>query len=132
VFYGNEEGLLNKVKGFKKIVVGIHNVGRYAASNFGFNAASLSVINALQEKDNCLSFMFGNAYALKNMCAAKNMVLCYEDDNVVQGAAADLLQGKIFYKGVLPVSVCDKLKYGFGIETKAVASIFEKANSDDL
>jgi beta-N-acetylhexosaminidase len=132
VFYGNEEGLLNKVKSFKKIVVGIHNVGRYAVSNFGFNAGSLSVITALQAKDNCISFMFGNAYALKNMCAAKNMVLCYEDDNVVQGVAADLLQGKIFYKGVLPVSVCDKLKYGFGIETKASASIFERANSDDF
>jgi CubicO group peptidase (beta-lactamase class C family) len=60
------------------------------------------------------------------------MVLCYEDDAVVQGTAADLLQGKIFYKGVLPVTVCDNLTYGFGIETKATASLFEKADQDKI
>jgi beta-N-acetylhexosaminidase len=52
--------------------------------------------------------------------------VCYEDDAVVQGTAADLLQGKIFYKGVLPVTACENLKYGTGIETKADSALFEK------
>jgi beta-N-acetylhexosaminidase len=60
------------------------------------------------------------------MCSAKNLAMCYEDDAIVQGTTADLLQGKIFYKGVLPVTVCENLKYGFGLETVAAASMFEK------
>jgi beta-N-acetylhexosaminidase len=128
VFFSIEDDLQNKLKKYKKVVIGIHNVGRYAASNFGFTKANVDLLNALQQNDNTISFVFGNAYSLKNMCAAKNLVMCYEDDAIVQGTAADLLQGKIFYKGVLPVTVCENFKYGFGVETMAAALIFEKKN----
>ena len=128
VFFENDADLINKLKKFKKIVIGVHNVGRFAASNFGFTKASLDKLRLLQQKDNTISLVFGNAYALKNMCDAQNLVLCYEDDAVVQGTAADLLQGKMFYKGSLPVTVCDKLKYGYGIETAAFPPFFNKAN----
>jgi CubicO group peptidase (beta-lactamase class C family) len=45
----------------------------------------------------------------------KNLVICYEDDDIIQEVAADLLQGKLHFKGVLPVTVCEKLKYGNGV-----------------
>jgi beta-N-acetylhexosaminidase len=128
ILYSNDVDLLKKLDGYKKIVIGVHNVGRYAASNFGFTKPNIDLLNTLQQKDNVVSFMFGNAYATKNMCAAKNLVVCYEDDAIVQGTAVDLLQGKIFYKGVLPVTVCENLKYGSGYVTKADAPIFEKAD----
>jgi beta-N-acetylhexosaminidase len=126
IFFSTEDDLENKLKKYKKVIIGVHNVGRYAASNFGFTKANLDLLNVLQQNDNTISFVFGNAYSLKNMCAAKNLVMCYEDDAIVQGTAADLLQGKIFYKGVLPVTVCEKLKFGLGIETNAAAALFEK------
>lgn len=132
LFYAGDADLLKKLKPFKKIVIGIHNVGRFAATNFGFTKSSLDLLSSIQQKDNSISFLFGNAYALKNMCTVPNMVLCYEDDAIVQGTAADLLQGKIFYKGVLPVTVCDNLTFGFGIETKATASLFEKADQEKI
>ncbi|MEQ1552977.1 MAG: glycoside hydrolase family 3 N-terminal domain-containing protein [Ferruginibacter sp.] len=126
IFFATENDLINKLKKFKKVVVGIHNVGRFAASNFGFSKTNIDLLNTIQQNYNCISFLFGNAYALKNMCNAPNMVMCYEDDAIVQGTAVDLLQGKIFYKGTLPVTVCENLKYGFGVETKATVAMFEK------
>ena len=132
VFYGGDSDLLNKLQSYKKIVIGIHNIGRYAASNFGFTKANLELLNTLQQKGNSISFLFGNAYALKNMCAVSNMVVCYEDDEIVQSTAVDLLQGKLFYKGTLPVTVCENLKYGFGIETAAPLPMFEKLASDKI
>ena len=132
VFYGGDSDLLSKLKPFKKIVIGIHNVGRYAASNFGFTKNNLDVLNAIQQKENSISFLFGNAYALKYMCDVANMVVCYEDDEIVQGTAADFLQGKLFYKGTLPVTVCENLKYGFGIETAAAKPLFEKLAADKV
>lgn len=132
VFYGGDSDLLSKLKPFKKIVIGIHNVGRYAASNFGFTKNNLDVLNTIQQKDNSISFLFGNAYALKYMCDVANMVVCYEDDEIVQGTAADFLQGKLFYKGTLPVTVCENLKYGFGIETAAAKPLFEKLAADKV
>jgi beta-N-acetylhexosaminidase len=126
IFFSTEDDLRNKLRKYKKVVIGVHNVGRYPANNFGFTKANVDLLNVLQQNDNTISFVFGNAYSLKNMCNVKNLVVCYEDDAIVQGTAADLLQGKIFYKGVLPVTVCENLKYGFGLETQAAAAMFEK------
>lgn len=122
----SNEAVLAKLTKFKKVVIGIHSVGRFAAGNFGLTKDA-ALINILQQKKNSITFLFGNAYALKNMCNAPNMVVCYEDDVIVQGTAADLLRGKIFYKGVLPVTVCPNLKFGFGIDTKAEEPLLEKA-----
>ena len=132
IFYGGDSDLLGKLKSFKKIVIGIHNVGRYAASNFGFTKSNLDLLNTLQQNENSISFLFGNAYALKYMCNVANMVVCYEDDDIVQGTAADFLQGKLFYKGTLPVTVCENLKYGFGLETAATMPVFEKLAADKV
>jgi beta-N-acetylhexosaminidase len=130
VFYGTESELLKKVSSYKKIVIGIHNVGRSPASNFGFTASTLALLSKLQANKNSISFLFGNAYALKNMCNTANMVLCYEDDEVTQGTAIELLEGKLFFKGELPVTVCENLKFGAGIQTTASIPLFEKINSN--
>ncbi len=132
IFYSTESDLLNKLSAYKKIVIGIHNFGRFVSNNFGFTKANLDLLQALQQKENSISFLFGNAYALKNMCNAANMVVCYEDDEIVQGTAADFLQGKLFYKGTLPVTVCENLKYGFGIETTVAKPMFEKLAADKI
>lgn len=58
--------------------------------------------------------VFGNVLATKNFCEAYTLAACYQDDDITQQTAADLLQGKIFPKGKLPVSVCN-YKYGDGI-----------------
>ncbi len=129
IFYSNDSNLILKLKSFKKVVIGFHNVGRFASSNFGFTDASMALYNTIQQNNNSISFLFGNAYALKNMCNVNNMVLCYEDDVVTQVTAIDFLQGKLFYKGELPVTVCDNLKFGSGIQTTAAKPLFEKLNT---
>ena len=60
----------------------------------------------------------------------KNLVACYEDDDIIQNTAADLLQGKIAAKGKLPVTVCDAYPFGSGILTD-VASL-PQANAAQL
>ena len=105
--------LVNKLnKRFKKVVIGLHNMGRTPGNNFGLKGTDISLVNMLQQKTNSVIFQFGNAYAAKNWCNAKNLVICYEDDDVVQMVAADLLQGKLPYKGVLPVTICKTLQFG--------------------
>ena len=100
---------------YKTIIVGIHNYSRRPANNYGISKNAVELIQYLSEKNNAIVFDFGNPYAIKNFCNAKNLVACYEDDNLTQVAAADLLQGKISAKGKLPVTVCDNLKFGAGI-----------------
>lgn len=99
--------------GYQSVVIGIHEYSLRPANNYNISAAALNLFSRLQQY-NGVSLVFGNVLALSNFCAAKNLVACYQDDDITQNAAGDLLLGKIVSKGVLPVSVCE-FKYGDGI-----------------
>lgn len=122
----NVDSIRNALKSFKQIIIGVHNLGRYPTNNFGLSNNAITLLNILQQSNNSISFVFGNAYAIKNMCNASNLVLCYEDDSIVQNVAVDMLQGKLPYKGVLPVSVCSNFKFGTSIITTAITPLFKK------
>jgi len=104
---------------YKKVIIGIHGYNRTPAKNFGLSSYAIDLVKQLQEQTNSATFVFGNPYAIKNFCGAKNLVACYEDDAIIQNTAADLLQGKIPARGKLPVTVCEAYPYGSGIATRA-------------
>ncbi len=106
-------------KRYKKVIIGIHGYNRTPANNFGISKTAVDLVTQLQQQMNTAVFVFGNPYAIKNFCAAKNLVACYEDDDIIQNTAADLLQGKIIAKGKLPVTVCEAYPYGAGLVTTA-------------
>lgn len=110
--------LVNLIKtNYKKVIIGVHAYSRTPANNFGISSAAIELVKQLQTQTSSASFVFGNPYAIKNFCTAKNIIACYEDDAVIQQAAADLLQGKLTAKGLLPVTICEQYKYGSGIRT---------------
>lgn len=104
---------------YKRVVIGVHNTTRSAATNFGISKDAVQVVNSLQQTGNTFTFLFANAYAAAKFCDAKNLAVCYEDDDIVQGVAVDLLEGKIQYNGKLPVTVCQNFPAGTGIATVA-------------
>jgi beta-N-acetylhexosaminidase len=102
-------------KRYKKVIIGLHNYSRAPANNFGISMPAINLCKQLQQLPNTITLLFGNAYAAKNFCQAKNLLICYEDDDYTQQAAADIVLGKIAAKGKLPVTVCDAYVYGSGI-----------------
>jgi beta-glucosidase-like glycosyl hydrolase/CubicO group peptidase (beta-lactamase class C family) len=106
-------------KDYKYVVIGVHGYARSPANNFGISKNSIDLVTQLQQKTKAITFIFGNVYAVKNWCGAKNLVACYEDDSIIHNIAIDLLQGKIAAQGKLPVTVCDQFKFGTGITFKA-------------
>jgi beta-N-acetylhexosaminidase len=116
---------------YKKVVIGIHAYNRTPANNFGITKNAIDLVTQLQEQTtNNISFVFGNPYAIKNWCSAKNLIACYEDDSIIQNTAIDLLQGKIPAKGKLPVTVCDEYHFGSGVVSSA--SFFPLATPGDV
>lgn len=97
------------------VVVGVHHYNRYPAGNFGMSDASIELLRQMQQRLRTITFFFGNPYALRMACDSKLLISCYEDDDITQQTAADLLAGSFVAKGKLPVTVCPSLKYGDGI-----------------
>ena len=102
---------------YQKVIIGVHGYKRVPANNFGISSFAIDLIKQLQEQTNASTFVFGNPYAIKNFCGAKNLVACYEDDAIIQNVAADLLQGIIPAKGKLPVTICEAYPFGSGVIT---------------
>ncbi len=117
---------------YKSVVIGVHNYARYPGNNFGISKNALQLINQIQEIKQSVLFDFGNPYALKNFCQAKNLIACYEDDSITQQTAANFLEGKINAKGSLPVTVCNQYKYGYGITTESALMPFVSPNNVGL
>lgn len=99
------------------VVTGIHHYNRFPAGNFGISPAAIQLLQEVQQLKKTITFVFGNPYAIKNFCAAKNIIACYEDDAITHEAAADALKGAIITKGKLPVTVCDAFPSGTGINS---------------
>jgi beta-N-acetylhexosaminidase len=100
---------------YDMVIIGLHNINRYPAHDFGISAAALRLLKSLDQQAGSITFVFGNPYALKYVCDASVLMECYDDDQITQTVAADWLNGKFLAKGRLPVSVCSDLKAGFGI-----------------
>jgi beta-glucosidase-like glycosyl hydrolase/CubicO group peptidase (beta-lactamase class C family) len=111
------EKIINAInsKNYDLVIIGLHNFSRRPANNFGISKPSLYLLNSLQQLKHCIHLVFGNPYAVKNLCGANNLLVAYEDDDVIQNAVADWLAGKIQAKGKLPVTVCNNFKFGNGI-----------------
>jgi beta-N-acetylhexosaminidase len=101
---------------YDQVIIGMHNYSRRPANNFGLSYASSQIINQFQDAMPSTTFVFGNPYAIKNISKAKNLVAAYEDDEITQQAAIDMLEGKLVAKGELPVTVDDNLHFGTGIK----------------
>jgi len=100
---------------YDALVIGLHHYARFPARNFFISRPVTWLLQQLQQKEKCVTMVFGNPYAIRNTCDARTLVACYEDDSTTQEVAADLLNGKFSAKGHLPVSVCEQYKAGAGL-----------------
>jgi len=104
-------------KRYDAVVVGVHQLRRYPAGRFGISGPALQLVESLQGKVPNAVLVFGNPYALRYFPTAKNILACYEDERIVHETAADILNGSLFAKGKLPVSVGQAFPLGTGIIT---------------
>lgn len=117
---------------YQQVVIGVHGYSRRPQNNFGMSVSSVQLVNRLLELPKSVLLAFGNPYVLKNFCAAKNSMVCYEDDNYTQAAAFDILIGKQLPQGKLPVTVCDELKFGTGLKyTEITPGALPKEQMDE-
>lgn len=109
------------------VIVGVHHYKKYPADNFGISAPAIHLLEELSQRDNALLFVFGNPYAIAKFHGAKNLVECYEDDNLMHEVAMNLLEGSLTAKGRLPVTVSPEYPYGSGITTNYYFPVVQPA-----
>ena len=125
------DSLMEVLKDYDKIIVALHELPRFPANNFGISNEVIRLVNTINTSSSSSLFIFGNPYAAKSFCDAKNIMICYEDDAIVHEAAAKMLSGALPTEGSLPVSVCASLPAGTGINLPAIAGPVKKTSVDN-
>ena len=125
------DSLMGLLKGYDKIIIALHELPRFPANNFGISNEVIRLVNTINASSSSSLFIFGNPYAAKSFCDAKNIMICYEDDAIVHEAAAKMLSGALATEGSLPVSVCASLPAGSGINLSAIAGPGKKTSGDN-
>jgi beta-N-acetylhexosaminidase len=119
-------------KNYTQVVVGLHNYSRRPANNFGISAAALQLATDVLSAPKSSLILFGNPYAVKNFCHVKNMMVCYEDNEIIQLKTFEIITGKVQPQGKLPVTVCENFKFGTGLNyPKATTVYLEKKTLDE-
>lgn len=112
---GSADSLMNILgTQYDVVILGIHQYKKYPSANFGVSMEGINLFNALSKQENVYSFVFGNPYLISNFPDTKNLVICYEDDDLMQETALRFIQGDLVPKGTLPVTVSEQYHFGAG------------------
>ncbi len=101
-----ERGLLQSLKGFNMVIVGVHGSVN-PAQNFGVNAKVVSLLKKIDEGHRSIVAWFANPYGMDRYTDVKKiegLVMGYQDNVLTNQYVAQLIFGGIPAKGTLPVS----------------------------
>ncbi len=111
-----------KLKNYNLVVLGIQGINIYPPSNYGTTEIQRKVVDEIVQQNNSITVFFGNAYALKhfeNIHKSKGLIVAYQNTDLVQELAAQLIFGAFGTDGKLPVTVDYRFKLNDGIKVNA-------------
>ncbi|MGI8892382.1 MAG: glycoside hydrolase family 3 N-terminal domain-containing protein [Bacteroidia bacterium] len=112
-------GLLN---GYNTIIVSVHNTTINASKNYNITEQINTLLGSLSDNADVILVMFGNAYTLSKVTAidkADAVILAYEDTELPQRIASQIVFGGIGSKGRMPVSPTVSIPFASGIDTES-------------
>lgn len=105
---------LKKLEDYDVIVVGLMGVTNSPNRKFGVAPADVQLIKDLAKRQKVVTVLFGNAYASEQLQGLGNVVFAYENNEVTQELAPQILFGARAAKGILPVTVNNQFSQGVG------------------
>lgn len=111
--------VLEKLKKYSKVIVGFHKAdGAWKKHNF--EAKELVILDSISKHNNVVLSVFAKPYTLlpiNYFGNIKNVVLAYQNNDIAQTVAAEIIFGGVAAKGKIPVSVNNFFKVDDGLKT---------------
>ena len=108
---------LEKLAAYDVVVVAYQSITNSPKKQHNVNSDEVAFIRQLQEKTKVIVVTMGNAYSLRYFDGVKNILCTYEDNEITQSIAPQVIFGAIKAEGKLPVTAGPDFKAGTGIET---------------
>ena len=115
------EELEAKLEEYDLVIAGVHDSSKYPRNNVKLSAEVQELLGDIAEQQGNVVVFFKNPYALnkiEDIEESSALVVTYQDSDLTEELAAQLIFGGIGANGRLPVSVGDEFKSGEGLEIK--------------
>ncbi len=112
--------LLSQLQSYNLLVLSLQNTSRYVNKKLGLTPLEIDFINKLTQNKKNIFVCNGNPYILNNFSSLKNVIVSYEDMDLNNQLAAEILFGATPSKGKLPVTVNASFPMGSGEETEVL------------
>ena len=113
--------IINDLKGYNLVLVGIHGNSRSPKKKFGLTQDMMDVLNNIKSMHPTIVSVFANPYSLgffPELSEGNALIMAYENALLSQEYTAQLIFGGIDAKGKLPVTVSERFQVGDGLVTK--------------
>ena len=109
----SEDSLIELLKNYNLIITSFHQLNRYAIKTFNVNPNYYSFLEKVSLKQNSkiILCLFTSPYILYKLPYLKNLsaiILCYENNNLLQELVPQVMFGGLPYCGKLPIFIDEK------------------------
>ena len=107
--------VLNEVATYEKVIISLHDMSIYSKKEFGISKSMFDLIYQLHSRQKVILVNNGSPYALKYFSMIPTVLQTYEEDNMMQRAAAQAIFGVEKISGQLPVTAHEAFPVKSGI-----------------
>ncbi|MCS6823775.1 MAG: serine hydrolase [Cytophagaceae bacterium] len=107
--------LLEKLKTYQVVLVGIHNTNSYNTRHFGISENSKKFLLKLKTQNIVVLSVFGSPYSLKFFADYPYLICAYEDNEYTNSLVPQVVFGGCVANGKLPITASAKLPVGKGL-----------------
>jgi len=119
---GEIDSLVKELKSYTKVIAGIHGLSLGASvRNFGITAEMRFFLKQLIREVPAFVALFGNVYSLNefdNISDAEALLVAYQENELTQDIAAQIIFGGKGAQGKLPVTVSPEFRAGEGLKSE--------------
>ena len=112
--------LLSQLQSYNMLVLSLQNTSRFVSKKLGLTVLEIDFINKLTLNKKNIFVCNGNPYILRNFSNLKNVIVSYEDLEMNNKLAAEILFGATKASGAMPVTVDEKFPMGCGVITETL------------
>lgn len=115
------DSVRQKLKNYNLVIGGVHDTSKFPRNSFEPSSEVAGFIKELSENKANIYAFFKNPYVLNSVEGiekAEGLVVTYQDSEITEDLAAQLIFGGVGASGKLPVSVGEKFTAGDGIDVE--------------
>ncbi|MCK0109815.1 serine hydrolase [Flavobacteriaceae bacterium S0825] len=122
----NLDDLISKLNNYNTVIVGFHKSNKSPWESYKFSNQELVWLYEIARTNTTILSVFAKPYALLDLKTNENLesiLVTYQNSDVAQQKAAQLIFGAIPAKGVLPVTSGEEFKVGDGIHFSSLSRL---------